>query len=169
MIYELSFAQLLSAVLGGTLLQYSITIGLFTFSLGLAALVQEKIASSLRALFFLQLATAFFALLGHLYLEALFRAGPLSGIFYLAAYAPVILIGLITGLELPLLLKKTKAASGSILIAWDYFGMFMATVLFPLLLLPYFGNRGATAAAMLVNLSSAALLYLRLGGAKENA
>ena len=38
MTYELIYSQWLSAILGGTLFRYSVTIGLFTFCLGLSAI-----------------------------------------------------------------------------------------------------------------------------------
>ena len=43
--YELCFAQLLSSLLGGTYLQYAVSIGLFTFSLGMGTLIYERIKS----------------------------------------------------------------------------------------------------------------------------
>ncbi|PNA18667.1 hypothetical protein C1X78_25870, partial [Pseudomonas sp. MPR-R1B] len=41
-IYELGYAQLLSATLGNTYFRYATTIGIFTLTLGIASLLQER-------------------------------------------------------------------------------------------------------------------------------
>lgn len=161
-LYEFAFAQLLSALLGGTLLQYALVIGIFTFSLGMAGILFERIPErfrSLRALFFVQFATCAVAVISHLFLELLFHLNLDTALPRGIAYVPALLIGVLTGLELPILLNAASSASHrSLLVAWDYAGMFLATVLFPLFLLPTAGIRGVTLVAAGINLLCAFFL-----------
>lgn len=138
-VYELSFAQILSATLGNTSLRYATTIGLFTLTLGLASLAYDKYKFQLPVL---QL--------------ALFASGVLGPFLIIAAdpknfppewalvaevfsYLPIVAVGLISGFELPLLLDQCESRLKSFILAADYFGMFLGTLVFPLLLLPWLG------------------------------
>jgi spermidine synthase len=162
MIYELALAHLLSVVLGGTLLQYSVTIGLFTLSLGLASLFFPRLpdcAKTAKAFALFQLLTALTAIVAGISLAALFTRGISTPVAYLA-YVPALLVGLLTGVELPLLLQHGGPESRSACIAADYAGMFAATLLFPLALLPAVGPLGAIAAGAALNVGCAALGWL---------
>lgn len=159
MLYELALAQLLGVVAGGTLVQYSLTIGLFTLGLGLASLaypVLPPAIRSARAFAGLLVATAAIGAASALLLEWLFRAGPAFPAQLLPlAYVPAFLVGLLTGLELPLLLEARGARARSACLGADYAGMFLATLAFPLLILPAGGPRLAAALAGALNLGTA--------------
>jgi len=165
MLYELMIAQLLSVSLGGTLLQYSLTIGIFTLALGLTSLFYPRIPLTLKtptAFLALQLVTIFFAFFSYCALVIAFRSGLHSpaALFYSAP----LLIGLLTGLELPLLLEGQEHEHKAALIAADYLGMFLATLAFPLWLLPTAGPLGAALLGTSLNaLAALACLSSRRG------
>ncbi len=154
MLMELSFAHFLAAIVGGTLVQYALTIGLFTFALGLAALI-----SSRRQFFkFIQLQLLIVCtclLVSLLFLFALvfqqkFSLGP----FIYFAYLPVFLIGLFTGFEYPLLVNGRDEKETIQIFAVDYLGMFVATLAFPLYLLPQQGVLFSIGAALFFNITA---------------
>jgi spermidine synthase len=154
-LYELALAQLLAVVVGGTLVQYSLTIGLFTLALGASSLAYPLLPAALRsarAFIGLQLATAVIGVASTFLLEELFRAGAGFPAWLLPlAYLPVFLVGLLTGLELPILLEARGARARSACLGADYAGMFLATLAFPLLLLPAGGPHLAAILAAALN------------------
>ena len=136
MIYELGLAQILSATLGGTVLRYSVTIGLFTATLGLGALAFDFLISkfSFQILFpFFQKILAWIGFLSPLLLITI-KSGPM-----ILSHLPIIAIGFISGIELPLLMHASKQEDKNFVLAYDYIGMFVGTLLFPLFLLPHLG------------------------------
>lgn len=163
MLYELSIAQLLGVVVGGTLLQYSLTIGLFTLALGLASLVYERIPAFLRSragFVSVQIATVCAAAVSALSLVFLFRLeSQVPPAILWLAYLPPFLIGLLTGLELPLLLEGFGSKGRAACLGADYFGMFAATLAFPLFLLPSLGPLGACAIGASLNTAVALIAF----------
>lgn len=138
LLYEFVFAQSLSIWLGNSAKQYAWTIGIFLAAMGVAAQLSERVLKVERALLWTQSLLAF--LIPALYL-ALWRIFPFvsSSAMAILALFTVVLIGFLTGFELPLLLRWPNAPEGLHLLAADYLGMLVAALAFPLLLLPYFG------------------------------
>jgi len=154
LLYELLLAQTLAALLGDTVLRYSITIGCYLGALGIGAMLcgeQPRAAGPRLARVEVGLSIVggaavplFYLLDGvqrHLYLSD----GPLG----YTAWAPVgflacthlviVAIGLLSGFEIPLLLqlgREAGVAGPNRILAVDYFGALLASVSFPLLLLP---------------------------------
>lgn len=167
MIYEFVLAQTMSAIIGGTVIQYSITIGLFMASLGFGAMavgfvsVKEKQLTLIRIEIFLALLGALAPIIVlklhnlSLYVNPAFETPTV-----LSSYFIIILIGFLSGFELPLLIKIAadyNLKSRLILIS-DYIGMFLATLLFPIYLLVELGTFGTAWFASLLNAGVA--LYL---------
>lgn len=153
MLYELILAQLFSALLGNTLLRYSMTIGLYLAALGAGSLlVKPGPAEELRKRLF-AIETALILLGG---LSPLIAIGgewllrsfldPSSTGFMVAAYVLsavlTFAIGFLAGMELPLLIhwgeRDFKISSGQVLF-WDYAGTLSAVLLFIFVLLPQLG------------------------------
>lgn len=148
MIYELGLAQIQSAILGGTAVRYAITIGLFTAALGIGALAFEALIKkySFEKLFLIvQTALAWVGLLSPF---LLIHANTDS---IISNNLPSIAIGFLSGIELPLLMSLSTEKNRSIVIAFDYLGMFAATLFFPLLLLPKIGVIGTISIASMLN------------------
>src|SRR5690606_234099 len=109
--YELVLAQTLSAILGDTAHRYNVTIGLYIASMGIGALIYEKLKlvnlrpALIRVEVILALVGGFAPLLSLMWDNALRDSGSTgawlisSGLHFL-----IILIGLLSGLELPLLM-----------------------------------------------------------------
>ncbi len=151
---ELSFAHFLAAIVGGTLVQYAITIGLFTFALGLAALISSR----KQFLSFIQLQALIVGtcvIVCALFLTALeYQQKVLLGPFVYLAYIPVFLIGLFTGFEYPLLVNGRDEKETIQIFAVDYLGMFAATLVYPLYLLPQQGVLFSVGTALLFNIAA---------------
>jgi len=157
MIYELGLAQILSATLGGTSLRYAVTIGLFTATLGLGALAFDFIKTrfSREKMFpFFQNILAWTGFLSPFFLIEI------KSDLWILNHLPIIVIGFLSGIELPLLMEASPEKSRNIVLAYDYVGMFSAAILFPLLLLPHLGVINAILVATFMN-AVLGLIFLR--------
>lgn len=149
LLYELMLAQTLSTIMGDTIVRYNVTIGLYIASLGLGSIIYPKIIQthSLENLAKLEVLLALFGGLGPILIlifDFIARnyLGPLYGFSTnIFNHCYIILIGFLSGIELPFLMKVGKQAQnlsvGRVLFL-DYFGSFIAAVIFPLVLMPYY-------------------------------
>ncbi len=170
LVYEFLLAQALAAVFGGSVLRYNLTIALFVASLGAGALLAarspvERAASRLLAT---ELALTALGLLGPILVLAVdwlarqTAAGP-ADLLRILAYSPVILIGVVSGLELPLLMQLGDAERGTgglTVLGVDYLGMCLGTIVFPVLIMPRFGLFVGSYATALLNLLVAAFCFV---------
>lgn len=145
LIYEFLLAYFLSLTLGGTFLRFAVTVGLFTLTLGAAALVFDLLPTRFKTKTYflrLQFLIALVALLSPLWIRIMdplaHPAWP-SALVSILCHLPVVAIGLLTGFELPFLFQKVEPVRQNAILACDYIGMFTASLLFPLLLFPYLG------------------------------
>jgi spermidine synthase len=179
-IYELLLAQTLSALLGNTVLRYSITIGCYLGALGIGALLCGSHRNDAgRQLIRVELALS--ALGGvavplFYFLDVVQRFAYMQAavgsiwetlppvLFLLSSHAVIVGIGLLSGFEVPLLLalgEELQPRSTNKLLAVDYFGALVGSVLFPLLLLRSFGLLATGFTVALVNACAALLLVIR--------
>lgn len=135
LLYEFGLSQMLTALTGSTFRNYSMIIGLYTASLGFGALYFEfylKAKSQAKLLIFTELLLSISALLAPLYISLLyssyfdFLAHSLKLVF---ALIPVILIGWLSGIELPSLMALSNKKEHKILFA-DFAGMFISSIIF---------------------------------------
>jgi len=142
-VYELLLGQTLSAFLGNTVLRYSVTIGLYMFSMGIGALLagERILARPVLSLQYLEIALA---VLGGVSVPLVFFIDLLDAPVWLlsiVAHLLIIVIGVLTGLETPLLIEiraEAKNAASRIL-GVDYIGAFVGTVAFALWFFPKLG------------------------------
>ena len=146
--YELVFAQILSVSIGGTKTQYLITISLFTSALGLGSIIfgQFKERFDLKKIFFnMEMLLIILGISGPFVITWLLQASPSVSewmtIKYILSYFFVFLIGFLSGFEIPCLFSLDDQNHGKIL-AFDYVGMLMASLYFPLFALPRLGTAG---------------------------
>ena len=185
-IYELLIADVLSYLLGDSVLYFSVTIGLFLSSMGIGSYFSYKIANQSSEL------------LGKLVLIE-FLLGALGGfsttiIYYVASFSIVIsrtaygsflgstiplhiisfiiiaAIGILVGLEIPLLTRFVSKSSEmryslANVLAADYLGSFIGSIAFPILLLP---NLGVIKASFLAGILNVATVFLILPYYKTN-
>ncbi len=142
LIYELLAGTLASYLLGDSVTQFSLVIGVYLSALGVGAWLSQYIESHLARTFIeVELALAF---VGGASAPMLFVAFAWIAWFQVALFGLVFLIGTLVGLELPLLMRILKEHLDfsdliSRVLTFDYIGALLASVLFPVLLVPYLG------------------------------
>lgn len=169
MTYELLLGQSLSAFLGNTLLRYSATIGLYMFSLGFGAYFAGRRWEA-RPLAVLLSVEAVLALLGGLSVILLHLLNLVAGgaVFSFFAHAIIVLVGIFSGFELPLLMQISMQRLGTeagraerTVLAASYIGAFAATIVFAFWFYPRAGLVATAFAAALVNCLAALLIWFR--------
>ncbi len=147
LVYELAAGTLASYLLGDSILQFSTVIGTYLFAMG--------VGSYLSRFFERQLVSHFLriellvGLVGGLMPAALFMLQSLAApSFRFALYALVLLVGILVGLEIPLVMRIIKRQFRaryelrdlvSQVLTFDYLGALAVSIAFPLLLVPQLG------------------------------
>lgn len=143
-VYELLIGTISSYLLGDSVKQFSITIGLSMTAMGIGTLWSRALRQNLIRWFVS--VEIVLGLLGGLSVPLLFVAySSLSEpAYYVVMLSLIMAIGTLIGLEIPLLariMEKHYSLRTNIsnILALDYFGALAATLLFPFVLLPFFG------------------------------
>jgi spermidine synthase len=115
--YELVYSELLTVMYGGALTQYGLTIGLFFSSLGLGSYLSAHLDDDRDGNFFrAEVYLAFSAPVGVLFIILLntveIPAAVPDGAVQTLARLPVVVVGALSGFELPLLLSMVKSEYG---------------------------------------------------------
>ncbi len=155
LIYELLISSLSTYLLGSSVIHYSLTIGLFLFFMGVGAWISQSIDRHLIPVF-VSIEIAIGAVGGISALLLLF-AYAWTEFYYVAMLVVVAIIGILVGMELPLLTRILETRSGlrrgiSQVLTFDYIGALAASLLFPFILLPYLGHLLTALAVGVVNL-----------------
>jgi spermidine synthase len=142
LVYELVAGALASYVLGDSVTQFSVCIGVYLFAMGVGAWLSKFIDRGLaRAFVEVELAVA---LLGGFSAPLLFLSFAHLSFFHVVLYGTVFGIGVLVGLELPLLMRilqshlEFKDLVARVL-TFDYVGALAASLLFPIFLVPSLG------------------------------
>ena len=142
LVYELLAGTLASYVLGDSVTQFSLIIGIYLFALGVGAWLSRFIESGLARKFIeVELAVA---LLGGASAPLLFLSFGRLSYFHVVLYGVVFAVGVLVGLELPLLMRILKDVLDfkelvSRVLTFDYVGALIASLMFPLFLVPKLG------------------------------
>lgn len=142
LIYELIAGTLASYLLGDSVLQFSTVIGTYLFAMGIGSWLSKFIGRGLVARFIsIELMVG---LVGGFSSAILFWAFSYTDSFRLALYLIVIAVGILVGLEIPLLMRILSGRFQfrelvSHVLTFDYLGALGASLLFPLLLVPHLG------------------------------
>ena len=143
LVYELAAGALASYLLGDSVLQFSTVIGAYLFAMGIGSYLSRFFERQLTA-HFLRI-ELMVALAGGALPAILFVAHALlPGSFRFVLYAMVLLVGILVGLEIPLvmrILKRNVALKDLVsqVLTFDYLGALVVSVAFPLLLVPKLG------------------------------
>ncbi len=154
LLYELLAGTLASYVLGDSVTQFSLIIGLYLSAMGVGAWLSGKITTGLARTFVeVELGVA---LLGGLSAPLLFLAFARLSWFRLALYGEVFAIGVLVGLEIPLLMRILKDELDfkdlvSRIFTFDYLGALIASLCFPLVLVPTLGLVRTSLCAGIIN------------------
>ena len=142
LVYELLAGSVASYLLGDSITQFSVVIGLYLSAMGVGAWLSRFLETDLGRRFVeLQLAIA---LVGGLSAPLLFLAFGRAHAFRPVLFLDVFAIGALVGLELPLLMRilerdlDLKELVARVL-AFDYLGALFASLLFPLFFVPHLG------------------------------
>lgn len=160
LVYELVAAALSSYLLGGSVTQFSIVIGVFLTAMGLGSYLTRFVET--------RLVDAFVAVQIGIGLS-----GGLSGaVLFLTfctvqAYVPVLVVvltvtGTLVGMEIPLLIRILRSENAlrltiSNVLALDYIGALFASCLFPIVLVPHLGLLRTSFLFGLINVAVAAV------------
>jgi spermidine synthase len=157
LVYELLAGTLASYVLGDSVTQFSLVIGVYLSAMGVGAWLSGFITDDLARRFVeVELGVA---LIGGVSAPLLFLAFGRVGYFSVFLFGTVFLIGVLVGLELPLLMRIIKDRLEfkdlvSRVLAFDYLGALVASVLFPIFLVP---RLGLTRTSLLFGILNAAV------------
>src|SRR5829696_2876575 len=153
LIYELIAGTLSSYVLGDSVTQFSFIIGIYLSAMGVGSWLSKYIDKHVAEKFIdIELAVA---VIGGFSAPLLFLTFAHVSYFQIILYGMVFLIGVLVGLEIPLLMRilkdeldfKTLVAR---VLALDYVGALVASLLFPIFLVPKLGlNRTSLLFGML--------------------
>lgn len=144
-VYELLLGQSLSAFLGNTVLRYSVTIGLYMLSMGIGALLADgRRALQDTVITLLKVETLLTVCGGSsvIFLLIINSAGLPGAVFFVLAHGLIMLIGILTGFEIPLLIRLRNLeveCSENTVLGVDYVGAFFGTVVFAFFLYPVVG------------------------------
>ncbi len=147
LVYELAAGALASYLLGDSILQFSTVIGTYLFAMGVGSYGSRFVERQLIANFLrIELLVG---LVGGLMPAALFALHSVATpSFRFALYACVMLVGVLVGLEIPLVMRILKHQFRdryalknlvSQVLTFDYLGALVVSIAFPLVLVPQLG------------------------------
>jgi spermidine synthase len=142
LMYELVAGTLASYVLGDSITQFSLIIGLYLSAMGVGAWLSGFLTKSLvRRFLDIELGVG---LIGGLSAPLLFLSFAYLTWFKVVLYGSVFSIGMLVGLELPLLMRILRNQLDfkdlvSRVLTFDYLGALVASLLFPIFLVPKLG------------------------------
>jgi spermidine synthase len=142
LVYELIAGTLASYLLGDSVMYFSTIIGTYLFAMGIGSYLSRFIGKGLVARFIrIELMVG---LVGGSSAAVLFFVFAYLESFRLILYAQVIVVGILVGLEIPLLLRILKDKLQfkdlvSQVLTFDYLGALAVSLLFPLILAPKLG------------------------------
>jgi len=143
LVYELAAGALASYLLGDSVLQFSTVIGSYLFAMGIGSYLSRFFERQLPA-HFLRI-ELLVALVGGALPAVLFIANAYApGAFRPLLYGLVILVGVLVGLEIPLvmrILRRNVALKELVsqVLTFDYLGALAVSLAFPLVLVPQLG------------------------------
>src|ERR1700733_12077785 len=157
LIYELVASTLASYLLGDSVLQFSTVIGAYLFAMGVGSALSRYLNRGLVYQFiWIEL---LLGVIGGFSSALLMLAFAFTQGFELILYALVIVMGVLVGLEIPLLMRIVKDRYDfrdviAHVLTFDYLGALGASLLFPILLVP---RLGLVRSAMLFGIINAAV------------
>jgi spermidine synthase len=171
LVYELIAASLSSYLLGGSITQFSIVIGVFLTAMGLGSYLTRFVNENLIDVFIaVQLGIGVSGGLSAAILMITFAAFPT----YLPVLVGVLTVcGTLVGMEVPLLIRILRSQEAlrltvSNVLALDYIGALFASCAFPIVLVPYLGLLRTSFLFGLINVG-VAVVALRVMGTMLHA
>ncbi len=143
LVYELIAGTLASYLLGDSVLQFSTVIGDYLFAMGVGSYLAQYFSRRDSLLGFVRL-QILIGLVGGCSAACMHLAFGYTGGFRPVLYSLVFIVGTLVGIEIPLLMDILKKHYGfrelvSQVLGLDYIGALLASLLFPLVLVPNLG------------------------------
>lgn len=164
-IYELIISSISSYLLGDSITQFSITIGLYMFAMGIGSYLSKKVKNMLFNRFvYIEL---FVGILGGLSSVILFFSNIYTAIYHLIMYILIIMIGILVGLEIPILTRIIEDNKSDVrnnlanIFSFDYLGGLIGSLIFPLILLPNLGYITTTLFMGSINIFVALVIVIK--------
>jgi spermidine synthase len=164
LVYELIAGTVASYLLGDSVTQFSLVIGVYLFAMGMGSLASKYIERDLLTWFIrIELLVGLVGGISSTLLYLLF--GTVAS-FHVVLYLLVFLTGALVGLEIPLLMRilKDQVEFRSLvanIFTFDYVGALLASVIFPLVLMPYLGILRTSYLIGLLNIAVGLILLQR--------
>ncbi len=143
LVYELIAAAASTYLLGDSITQFSVVIGVYLAAMGVGSWISRHVATGLVARFIdIEL---MIAVLGGFSAAAMFLTFAWAGPgFRVVLYGIVVLVGILVGLEIPLVMRILRERLGfrdlvAQVLTFDYLGALAVSIAFPLLLAPRLG------------------------------
>jgi spermidine synthase len=142
LIYELIAGTLASYLLGDSVLQFSTVIGTYLFAMGIGSWLSKFLTGSVVSRFIsIELLVG---VVGRIFIVVLFLAFGHTHSFRFVLYVLVILVGILVGLEIPLLMRILEGRFQfrdlvSYVLTFDYLARSPPRLPFPLWLVPKLG------------------------------
>ena len=165
LIYELVAGTLASYLLGDSVKQFSFIIGVYLFSMGIGSYFSKFIKKNLLNTFVeIELLVGVIGGLSSVLLFVLFES---VDYFQFILYMLVFITGCLVGLEIPLLMNILKDRVEfrelvSNVFTFDYIGALLASILFPLVLVPQLGIMRTSLFFGMINVAIAIVLCIVL-------
>ncbi len=165
-VYELILGTAASYLFGDAVVAFSLATGVTLFGMGVGSLLAARLAP--RAGYHFVRNELVVSAVGGCSVLALYAAFALTGVAWLVFVLFSLVIGVCIGVEIPLLVSLVKNdAHDSVdllskVLALDYFGALVASLLFPFLLLPHLGLLRTSFAVGLLNAAVALFIVRRL-------
>lgn len=170
LVYELILGQTLSAFFGNTVLRYSVTIGLYLLAMGFGAMLAEGKFLEKPNLNFMRTELAL-TILGGFVVVIFFLLSYVMGtslLFSVVAHGLIIIIGVLTGFEIPLLIEMAEDENDEAearILGVDYAGAFIGAMVFAFVFYPKLGLIPAAFLTGLLNTAAGLIAYFQ---AKNN-
>jgi spermidine synthase len=154
LVYELSIAAMASYLLGDSVRQFSLVIGAYLSALGIGAYLSRFVEAELAIVFVdVELAAA---IVGGVSVPCLLVAFAFTHAFQLVLFVVVLAVGVLVGLELPLLIRILERRSSlreliARALTFDYAGALIGSLAFSFVLVPKLGLALTSPACGLVN------------------
>ena len=142
LVYELIAGTLASYLLGDSVTQFSTVIGTYLVAMGVGSWLSRYVGRGLATRFVL--VELLVGLVGGFSSSILFVAFAYTDSFRVVLYALVFVVGVLVGLEIPLLMRILRDRFDfkdvvAHVLTFDYLGALGASLLFPLVLVPHLG------------------------------
>lgn len=141
--YELIISALSSFLKGDSVLQYSVTIGIYMSAMGLGSYLSKYVKTNLFNYFVgVEIGVG---VIGGLSTLILFLANIYLVCYQIIMYLVILTIGIFVGMEIPILTRIIENDENNLrvtissIFSFDYIGGLIGSIAFPLLLLPHLG------------------------------